>query len=99
MNNERNLAQIVREARLEDFVRTRELIGSDIINAPLLPYAGADGRIRLKAECLQPLGSFKIRAAASALQQMDPTLLEHGVATASAGNFAQGLAFAARRRG
>ncbi|HVW71254.1 MAG TPA: pyridoxal-phosphate dependent enzyme, partial [Steroidobacteraceae bacterium] len=99
MDTGRKLADIVREARLEHFIRTRDLIRDDIIHAPLLPYAGAGGRIRLQAECLQPLGSFKIRAAASALQQLDSTLLERGVATASAGNFAQGLALAARRRG
>jgi threonine dehydratase len=99
MNTERTLADTVRSAPLEQFVRTRELIRDDILRAPLLPYAGAGGRIRLKAECLQPLGSFKIRAAASALQQLDSTLLGRGVATASAGNFAQGLAQAARRRG
>src|SRR5512142_2537287 len=99
MNTERTLADIVNEAPLEQFIRTHELIRGDIIHAPLLPYAGPGSRIRLKAECLQPLGSFKIRAAASALQQLDLTRLERGVATASAGNFAQGVAQAARRRG
>jgi threonine dehydratase len=99
MNTERTFADIVSEAPLEQFIRTHDLIRGDVIHAPLLPYAGAGGRIRLKAECLQPLGSFKIRAAASALQQLDSTLLGRGVATASAGNFAQGLAQAARRRG
>jgi threonine dehydratase len=99
MNTGRKLADIVREAHLEDFIRTRRLIRDDIIQAPLLPYGGAGGRVRLQGECLQPLGSFKIRAAASALQQMDPAALGRGVATASAGNFAQGLALAAQRRG
>jgi threonine dehydratase len=99
MSTERKLADIVRQAGRKDFIRTHELIRDDIIHAPLLPHPDSGGRIRLQAECLQPLGSFKIRAAASALQQLDPTLLARGVATASAGNFAQGLAFAARRRG
>jgi threonine dehydratase len=99
MNTQRKLSEIVKAAPLSQFIRTGDLIRGDIIRPPLLPYAGAGGRIRLKAECLQPLGSFKIRAAASALQQLDPTLLARGVATASAGNFAQGLAQAARRRG
>jgi threonine dehydratase len=52
----------------------------------------------LKAECLQPIGSFKIRAATSALHALDPDILHRGIATASAGNFAQGLALAAQRR-
>jgi threonine dehydratase len=53
----------------------------------------------LKLENLQPWGSFKIRAAVNALKTMDAVRLERGVLTASAGNFGQGLAFAARAMG
>lgn len=53
----------------------------------------------LKLENLQPWGSFKIRAAVNALKTMDAALLKRGVLTASAGNFGQGLAFAARAMG
>ena len=56
-------------------------------------------RIFLKLENLQPLGSFKIRAAVNMLKTMDPARLRRGVLTASAGNFGQGLAFAARQIG
>lgn len=52
--------------------------------------------IYLKLENLQPLGSFKIRAAVNVLKTMRPESLRGGVLTASAGNFGQGLAFAAR---
>jgi threonine dehydratase len=55
--------------------------------------------IYLKLECLQPLGSFKIRAATHVLKTLDPAHLLRGVLTASAGNFGQGLAFAARELG
>lgn len=58
---------------------------------------GAD--IFLKLENLQPWGSFKIRAAVNALMTMDAARLQGGVLTASAGNFGQGLAFAARAMG
>ena len=53
----------------------------------------------LKLENLQPWGSFKIRAAVNALKTMDALQLQRGVLTASAGNFGQGLAFAARAMG
>jgi threonine dehydratase len=58
----------------------------------------APGGIWLKLECLQPIGSFKIRGAANAIALADPDELAGGVYTASAGNMAQGLAFAARER-
>ena len=55
--------------------------------------------IYLKLENLQPIGSFKIRGAASAISQLTPDQLEHGVVTASAGNMAQGAAWCARKLG
>ena len=53
----------------------------------------------LKLEVLQPVGSFKIRGAASVMAQMAPGELARGVVTASAGNMAQGVAWNARRLG
>jgi threonine dehydratase len=53
----------------------------------------------LKLENLQPLGSFKLRAAANALKSADPATLTGGVLGASAGNFGLGLALAARKLG
>ena len=55
--------------------------------------------IWLKLETLQPLGSFKIRAGVNAMKALDPADLAEGVLGASAGNFGQGLAFAARTLG
>lgn len=55
--------------------------------------------IYLKLENLQPLGSFKIRAAVNAIKSKDPAALRGGVVGASAGNFGQGLAMVARRMG
>ncbi|MGH9439520.1 MAG: pyridoxal-phosphate dependent enzyme, partial [Terriglobia bacterium] len=55
--------------------------------------------IYLKLENLQPLGSFKIRAAVNAIKSRDPQSLRDGVLSASAGNFGQGLVMAARRMG
>jgi threonine dehydratase len=56
-------------------------------------------RIWLKLENLQPLGSFKLRAATHALKSADPERLKGGVVGASAGNFGLGLALAARSLG
>lgn len=55
--------------------------------------------IYLKLENLQPLGSFKIRAAVNAMKSRDPDTLRGGVIGASAGNFGLGLALVARRMG
>jgi threonine dehydratase len=79
----------------------RDHIRPFALRTPLLrlnaDLAGAN--IFLKLENLQPWGSFKIRAAVNALKTMDAALLKRGVLTASAGNFGQGLSFAARAMG
>lgn len=53
----------------------------------------------LKLECLQPIGSFKIRGAANVMGLTPRESLQRGVLTASAGNMAQGVASCARRLG
>jgi threonine dehydratase len=58
------------------------------------PFAPPD--IYLKLEVLQPVGSFKIRGAYNVVRQLLPEQLKGGVWTVSAGNAAQGVAFAAR---
>ena len=62
-----------------------------------MPEAPAE--IWLKLECLQPIGSFKIRGAANAIRQAPRELVRAGVVTASAGNMAQGVAWVARELG
>ena len=65
-----------------------------------LPFAGAPtSEIFLKLECLQPIGSFKIRGAWNAVRALPRDVLADGVWTVSAGNAAQGVAFAARKAG
>ncbi|HJQ75096.1 MAG TPA: pyridoxal-phosphate dependent enzyme [Gaiellaceae bacterium] len=83
---------------LEEIRRARERIGDDVLRTPLVPF-GQDGRIWLKLECLQPVGSFKLRGALSAVRAASSGELENGVVTASAGNMAQGVAWAAREVG
>jgi threonine dehydratase len=66
-----------------------------------LPQRGAASgpEIYLKLESLQPIGSFKIRGAWNALRSLPPDTVAKGVWTVSAGNAAQGVAFAAQRAG
>jgi len=72
------------------------------IRTPLirLEAPAADGaQIYLKLETLQPIGSFKIRGAYNVVRQLTPDQLTGGVWTVSAGNAAQGVAYAARQAG
>lgn len=59
----------------------------------------AEAEIWLKLECLQPIGSFKLRAAGNAIRNAPPERLTRGVWTTSAGNMAQGVAWVARELG
>ncbi len=99
MSDISSLADSAFSASLSDFQAAAGRIKSDAITTPALPLATPDRKIFLKAECLQPLGSFKIRAAANALSQAPAAELASGVITASAGNFGQGIALAASARG
>ena len=56
-------------------------------------------RILLKREDKQPVFSFKIRGAYNRIAHLDVEQKKCGVLAASAGNHAQGVAFASRRLG
>src|SRR6202167_6143227 len=56
-------------------------------------------RILLKREDLQPVFSFKLRGAYNKIAHLSPGIAVRGVICASAGNHAQGVALAARKRG
>ena len=77
----------------------RGRIAGYAIRTPLVRWQGGDSEIWLKLETLQPIGSFKIRGARSALALAPAGLLARGVFTASAGNMAQGVAWCARAMG
>ena len=55
--------------------------------------------VLLKLECWQPTGSFKVRGALSNLSRLTPEQCAQGIVTASAGNHALGVAFAAQALG
>jgi threonine dehydratase len=79
----------------------RGRIAGRALRTPLLRLPPREGEpeIWLKLENLQPIGSFKIRGAASAIGLLSREALARGVYTASAGNMAQGVAWCAREAG
>jgi threonine dehydratase len=79
----------------------RERIRGTAIRTPLvrLPVEDAPAEIYLKLENLQPINSFKIRGATNAVLLAPAAERAKGLVTASAGNMAQGVAWAARELG
>jgi len=79
----------------------RERIRGTAIRTPLvrLPVEDAPAEIYLKLENLQPINSFKIRGATNAVLLAPAAERARGLVTASAGNMAQGVAWAARELG
>jgi threonine dehydratase len=57
------------------------------------------GKVWLKVESLQPIGSFKLRGASNKILQLSKDEIARGVITYSSGNHAQGVAYAAREVG
>ena len=74
-------------------------VRTPLIRVELPDIGPAPAEIYLKLEALQPIGSFKIRGAYNVVRQLTPEQLRDGVWTVSAGNAAQGVAFAARKAG
>ncbi|WP_295815945.1 threonine ammonia-lyase, biosynthetic [uncultured Deinococcus sp.] len=73
-------------------------IETPVSEAPQL--SGRTGnRVLLKREDLQPIFSFKLRGAYNKMAQLTPEERSRGVICASAGNHAQGVAFAAQALG
>lgn len=66
---------------------------------PLLPLEIGGMMVWCKAECLQPIGAFKIRGAWHRLTELSDDERARGVVGVSSGNHAQGVAWAARRLG
>jgi threonine dehydratase len=78
----------------------RDRIAGVALRTPLLRLqADAPAEIYLKLENLQPINSFKIRGATNAVMLAPPSERAKGLVTASAGNMAQGVAWAARELG
>jgi threonine dehydratase len=86
---------------LAEIEAARERTRGAVIRSPLvkLDYEDAPAEIYLKLECLQPIRAFKLRGAYNAMVKAGRAALAEGVWTTSAGNMAQGVAWAARELG
>ena len=88
---------------LRDFEDARVRIDAHIKRTPLLTSRQLSEltgyEVRLKAENLQTVGSYKIRGPLNKFAQMPEAQKRRGVVCSSAGNHAQGVALAARIHG
>jgi len=86
---------------LSEIEAARGRIVGAAIRTPLvrLHVENAPAEIYLKLENLQPINSFKIRGATNAIMLAPADERAKGLVTASAGNMAQGVAWAARELG
>ena len=88
---------------LNDIKQAKEKLQGVAINTPITksPILSKDfnSEIYLKQDCLQLTGSFKLRGAFNRIANLDENKKKNGVVAASAGNHAQGLAFAANHFG
>ena len=85
-----------------ELLRDARCVLSPVINlTPMIPAKGfvPDCRFYLKADCLQKTGAFKLRGAYYKLSTLTDEKKARGVIACSAGNHAQGVAFAARDMG
>ena len=85
-----------------ELLRDARCVLSPVINlTPMIPAKGfvPDCRFYLKADCLQKKGAFKLRGAYYKLSTLTDEEKARGVIACSAGNHAQGVAFAARDMG
>jgi len=91
------------EPTLQDIEQAKKRFAGVIQPSPLI-HSGYFSRITgseifLKLENLQETGSFKVRGAYNRLIQLTPEEKRKGVIAASAGNHAQGVAWASTRLG
>lgn len=80
---ESSVYDVAIESPLEDATNLSERLGN---------------RVLMKREDLQPVFSFKLRGAYNKLNSLPASVIEAGVICSSAGNHAQGVALAARRK-
>ncbi|MGB4705687.1 MAG: threonine ammonia-lyase [Aquiluna sp.] len=88
---------------LAEFEQAQKTLVNVAIRTPLLKCDWlsemTDIPVFLKCENLQRTGSFKLRGAYNRLSSLSPEERKKGVVAASAGNHAQGVAYAARELG
>jgi threonine dehydratase len=83
---------LINSAKVYDVALESPLETADSLSARL------QNTILMKREDLQPVFSFKLRGAYNRIAHLEDAELKRGVVCSSAGNHAQGVALAARRR-
>lgn len=89
--------------KLQDFTTAREnlqkvLLPTHLIYSPIFSEESGN-KIFIKPESLQKTGAFKIRGAYNKIRKLSEEEKRRGVIASSAGNHAQGVAYAARELG
>lgn len=85
------------EAFEEASIKVKEVTQeTKLVESPYLT-AATGNRVWLKPENMQRTGAYKVRGAYYKISTLTPEELSRGIITASAGNHAQGVAFAATR--
>lgn len=87
-----------------DVIRARAVVSKYLaptpaLSSPALAEELGCQEVVLKCENLQPIGAFKIRGGIYYLSQLSDEERQRGVVTASTGNHAQSIAYAAREFG
>lgn len=88
---------------LSDVLLARRVVNQYLAPTPALQPVGLSRELGfdvfLKCENLQPVGAFKVRGGIYLMSQLDAASRERGVVSASTGNHAQSIAYAAREFG
>ena len=88
---------------LDAFKEARSVLQGVLLPTPLIhsPYLSklCGNHVYLKPENMQVTGAYKIRGAYFKISTLSPEEKERGLITASAGNHAQGVSYAARAAG
>ncbi|WP_310531906.1 pyridoxal-phosphate dependent enzyme [Novosphingobium sp.] len=92
-------SQEQRRPTAEGVARAAAKVAAILPETPLLELSLRGVTVWCKAECLQPIGAFKIRGAWHRLSDLTDEERLRGVVGVSSGNHAQGVAWAARRLG
>ena len=95
----RGAAMTMREPTREGVLRAAAKVADLLPPTPLLPLQIGGVTAWAKAECLQPIGAFKIRGAWHRLTDLSDDARVRGVVGVSSGNHAQGVAWAALELG
>ena len=102
MKNELNLETKNLLPTYDEIIKGRELLNNFVVKTPLYKsntFSNLIGtNIFLKNEAFQKTGSFKVRGALYKIKTLSEEKMKYGIIAASAGNHAQGVAYAATIR-